>query len=507
IEGKADGTIEYAMDGAAGSDFRYNRIGLCVLHPIRGGAWQEYQAITPQGVMYGRLPELIAPQRMENGFEVPLFPSFSSLTILLEDGSSLTSDFEGDLFEMEDQRNWTDGSFKTYSTPLSLGYPCLARAGQIFRQKVTLTARIPEQERKKRKTEVQQAAVLTLGKEMSQRLPKLGFGLPARYEPWGAREVEYLSRLRHDHLKLELHLQEPDWPEILNRAAAAAKELGCLLELALFLEDHPQAVLEQLRVQVTGLPVARVIVFAEMEAAVKVTSPVWIELARQYLEDALPGIPFFGGTNGNFAQLNRQPPDVTRMDGAAYPLNPQVHAGDERSMIEALEAQRDTLLTARSCCGDRPISISSVTLKPPFNQSATEKGEAKGIHRLPDSVDRRQVSLFASAWTVGSLQSLASGGAESITYYETSGWRGLFEPEHGSPIHEQFPSYPGMIFPLYHLFAFLGEARGARLLYSKSDHPLCLGGLALQRGERVWILLANYLPKAQEVWIRQIPQG
>jgi len=24
---------------------------------------------------------------------------------------------------MEDQRNWTDASFKTYSTPLALGFP------------------------------------------------------------------------------------------------------------------------------------------------------------------------------------------------------------------------------------------------------------------------------------------------------------------------------------------------------------------------------------------------
>ena len=31
--------------------------------------------------------------------------------------------FNGETFEMEDQRNWTDASFKTYCTPLSLPYP------------------------------------------------------------------------------------------------------------------------------------------------------------------------------------------------------------------------------------------------------------------------------------------------------------------------------------------------------------------------------------------------
>ena len=36
---------------------------------------------------------------------------------------------EGDIFEMEDQRNWTDASFKTFSTPLRIPYPVGDRQG------------------------------------------------------------------------------------------------------------------------------------------------------------------------------------------------------------------------------------------------------------------------------------------------------------------------------------------------------------------------------------------
>ena len=38
-------------------------------------------------------------------------------------GGEVTISFTGDLFEMEDQRNWTDASYKTYSTPLRIPYP------------------------------------------------------------------------------------------------------------------------------------------------------------------------------------------------------------------------------------------------------------------------------------------------------------------------------------------------------------------------------------------------
>ena len=45
---------------------------------------------------------------------------------------------EGDVFEMEDQRNWSDGSYKTYCRPLDLPYPYPLKAGQEIRQSITI---------------------------------------------------------------------------------------------------------------------------------------------------------------------------------------------------------------------------------------------------------------------------------------------------------------------------------------------------------------------------------
>ena len=43
---------------------------------------------------------------------------------------------EGDTFEMEDHRNWTDASFKTYVRPLALPWPYTPPAGQAVSQSV-----------------------------------------------------------------------------------------------------------------------------------------------------------------------------------------------------------------------------------------------------------------------------------------------------------------------------------------------------------------------------------
>src|SRR5712692_8757753 len=46
IAGSAEGTITYTMEGAAGSEFRYNRIGFCVLHPPDNFAGHPYRGQT-----------------------------------------------------------------------------------------------------------------------------------------------------------------------------------------------------------------------------------------------------------------------------------------------------------------------------------------------------------------------------------------------------------------------------------------------------------------------------
>ena len=515
IKGRPDGTIEYSMEGLAESDFRYCRIGFCVLHPIQGIAGSPYRVVTPSGVMSGDLVPWIEPQRIENGYEIPITPSCSSLTVAMPDGIGITTDFEGDLFEMEDQRNWTDGSYKTYCTPLSLGYPHQAKAGQVFRQGVTVRmdsqslSRPPSSHANEVRThsEVNDLIRLNIPQGSPHLLPRIGFGLPGQAQIPDPRTIQLLSRLQPDHLKVELHLQEAIWPSLLAQAIALAGRIGSSLELAVFVSDHPEMEIDALKTFAHGAPVSRMIVFHEAEAANGTTSARWLKLMRETNPTRSPQIALFGGTNGNFAELNRQPPDISAMDGVSYPINPQVHMPDERSLIEALEAQGDTVLTARRYCGELPICVSSVTLKPPFNQAATEAEALPDPDQLPANVDPRQMSLFAAAWTVGSLRSLASGGVDSITYFETTGWGGLIESASGSPLPAKFRSFPGMIFPVYWVFAFLAGFRGGKLTPFISTHPLRVTGFLLSKGGRFQVVISNLQPGLQEIHLDGLPQG
>ena len=134
-------------------------------------------------------------------------------------------------------------------------------------------------------------------------------------------------------------------------------------------------------------------------------------------------IPVGGGTNIYFNELNRNRPDPERLDVIAYSVNPQIHAFDELSLVESLEAQGETARSARAFSPSTPVVVTPVTLRPRFNAVAVieETTEQGG---LPRQVDPRQMSLFGAAWTVGSVKSLAEAGAAAMTYFETTGWRG-----------------------------------------------------------------------------------
>jgi hypothetical protein len=141
IDGRPDGTISYRMRGRALTDLPYAKIGICVHHPVAGYAGQAYLGITPDGPAAGQLPDAIGPQiHLDDGTDLPLFEPVKDLTISHASGGQVRFCFSGDLWEMEDQRNWTDASYKSASTPASLGYHHEASAGQVFDQSVEIRA-------------------------------------------------------------------------------------------------------------------------------------------------------------------------------------------------------------------------------------------------------------------------------------------------------------------------------------------------------------------------------
>ena len=479
INGSADGKIEYTFDGQALSDFKRNRIGFCVLHGEKaaGRPWQ-LELTTGEKVM-GSFPEFIAPHQPAKDLKAVSHEFAKDRWARME--------FEGDVFEMEDQRNWTDASFKTYCTPLAIPYPVQIAKGDRVQQKITISLEgdIPKQTAK-----AENAAVVTLkvGGDVAA-LPGIGVQLSSQLDDLNAEELNRLKALHLDHLRVELVPLDNHFSSRLRVAADQAKKLDLKLVAGLHLGNTAGAELKLLTSECESTKpsiAAWLIIAADLQT---------FENARETLKPLFPDALFGVGQDTNFTELNRSRPDLKSVDVVSFGLNPQVHAFDNASMIETLPIQGDTVRSSRQFLGKVPLFISPLTLRVQAVNQEPLPGE------LPSNVDPRQSSLFAAGWTLGSIDYLAEAGVSRITYFETVGYKGIMAPSRPFAAQDKFPSRLGAVYPIYHVLNMVGEFAGGRVQQIASTDPASIVGLALKDANRRRLLIANLSDRPQKIAI------
>jgi hypothetical protein len=488
IQGGTDGRITCSMDGAAGSTFRRNRIGFCVLHPAEACAGRPCIIETVDGDRASSVfPSLVAPHQP--------FRNVRAILHEVTPGVEVEVRMEGETFETEDQRNWSDASFKTYGTPLHLPYPVEVVEGARLAQSVTLrlfgvtsepvreaAATVPGAlPRKRNSTE---PVIVRVGRTGGFARPALGLG-GAGLGPLGAADAERLRSVRLDHVRADLRLGAPGWEAGLERAVTDARALDAPLELALFLPDDPRAVLRDLAGRAAALRprVACWLLFASDGT----TADGFAALGRAALGESCPAALFGGGTDRHFAELNRRRPSRRGLDRLVFALLPQVHAFDEATMVENLASLRPMADTARGLAGGVPLGISPVTLRvrvDPRPASSRDPGEP------PLTDDPRQATPFAAAWTLGFLAAAAEAGFETLTFFELVGARGVTDS--------------GAAFPVLHALADVTALPGAVVLPARSRRPERVQVLALRSGAHARLFLANVTAEPHPVRVEGV---
>jgi hypothetical protein len=478
IEGKSDSSVIFRMDGEALETFEKSRIGFCILHPLQSCAGK---------------PCLIT--HSDGNSETISFPVFISPDQIFTDiksmkwnahGSDCTLDFSGDLFETEDQRNWTDASYKTYCTPLSLPCPATVKKGEKITQRVEfrrpgrVTREVPDN----------RELNLTINPQILFDMPRIGTGRSTRLTPLTKNETEILKNLNFDHYRTDLYLFTPDWTEHADKAALEAKALNYSLELALFFDEHMHSQLEDfigwLRKRTPLISV--ISLFHKTEAA---TTDLLLNTAGPGLKKILQNVRIAYGTNANFAQLNRKVPKSPYADLLCYSVHPQEHASDNITMVENLEGQGCTVESAKQFAGDMEIWVSPVNLQRRFNANIENYETPAPGETFPPQADSRIMSLFGAGWLTGSFKFLAEAGVSGITFFETAGERGIMQGDYDPRWPNDFRSVKGMFFPVYHVLYYLLRNKGLKIAQGRTSHPLKADCLFLTDGTNVKCLVVN----------------
>ncbi len=290
-----EGELRYELAATPQVDFETCRTGFCVLHNPDEVHAEQVVVTHPDGTQtHGRFPTLISPHE-----------PFFDIQKLEHDvaGHVVSFEFEHEVFEMEDQRNWSDYSFKTYGRPARLPRPYLLPAGVPVHQAVTI--RLVKNSRDQR--------------------------------TYNSRSRTTLDSRVIDGTDLDGAIT------LWSNADDSTDQFSSALSAVIAHDPCPL-------VWLLGDPTSRLEVLAAKGVVVAgVVIPDYQRLESKLAEfrQILPKASFIAGSSGNFTELNRNRP-TQAWDGVAFCASPNVHQSHEEAINRTNETWQFQVETARS---------------------------------------------------------------------------------------------------------------------------------------------------------------
>ncbi len=500
IEGKPDGSLEFSATATPKTDFLTARTGFVVLHPLKGVAGEPVEVEHVDGkVEKSRFPPLVNP--------VQPFLLIRSLTHEVLPGLRATVRMEGDAWEMEDHRNWTDASFKTYVRPLALPWPYTLKAGEQVRQSVTLELRgaapKPGKSAKTKGVEVK------LGAATRQAMPAIGLGVPAEEIDHAIARLDLLKLAAPKLLICHFDPRQRHGKKELYGYRVLCEQTGADCELEVVVESLDKFKEELTRlagmVREAGLKLSAVAVCpvgdlkSVLPGGPRPPAPP-LDALYKAAREAFPDTKLGGGMFSFFTELNRKRPPAQLLDFVHNTTCPIVHAADDRSVMETHEALPYQVATARSFIGNTPYRIgpSAVGCRDnPHGKTFTPNPNNERICLV--KVDPRQRGLFGAAWTLGYIASFAPTGVETVCMGAPSGPLGVMyrKADYRQPYYDQLPGSP--VYPAFHVVAGLTRAAGAKLVSAASSDEATVRCLAYKVKGATLLWLANLTAQEQAV--------
>jgi hypothetical protein len=475
IDGHADGRLRFAASAATTHGFTTNRAGCVVLHGLDGVIGRPLTVThVSGGVTRTTFPPLVQPHQPAT--------DIAALCHDPADGLRVTVTFTGDTFEMEDQRNWTDASFKTYSRPLALGFPYRLEPGATVTQAVAVRI---DGAAPAAATAAGPVAV-AVGAPTGGVMPDMGLFLDgaeaAGVTPALAKAV---AACRPTCLIARVDGRAAEATARAAACATAAARIGCPLGLEWLIDgDRPDAELAPLGDWLAAWPgrLRDLAIFPARGAAAVLAA------ARR----RFPGVTLGGGAATGFTELNRDRPP-RGLDFVCHATQAIVHAADDGSVMETLSALASVAASVRAMAGEVPYRIgpASIGMVPFASAPPTVPNPAN--RRLPLARDDpRQRGRFAAAFALGYAAAAAELGVATLTLAAPSGPFGLFHAAQPWPT----PGYTndGEAYPIAAAFAGLAALAGCRLRAVRHAAAGRLAALAADAPEGTVLWLGNLTP-------------
>jgi hypothetical protein len=476
IEGEASGRLTFEATATPDVSLMTNRCGFVLLHPasVAGqrllvehtdGVWEETT-----------FPLRISPSQ-------PVF-DIRALTYAASEQVAVTCRLEADLphdpcgkFEMEDQRNWSDASYKTYVASLLDVWPYELPAGRPSIQRVALSSSGAE-----KPSAANAESPVQIDRPGDLRMPEIGIGIPPGVCRATAREIETLRAAGATWWIAEVDLRDPGAAEDLAAIAHIRAGLPIRVQVDAIVPDGlaPQNAATDLATacRKAGLRSEAIRILPASYLKSFQPTDIWPDVAPDDFavaaRSAFPGASIGGGMFTYFTELNRKRQSPHGIDFIGHATCPIVHAADDDSVMQTLEALPHIIASVYDIWPSLPYRLGPSTISMRRNPYGDAPVSNPQYERLAMAVaDPREGARFGAAWTAAYAAVASLGGVDVLALGASHGLSGPFA-------HARDGIIPPQPSPSWDFISTLAKASGAPIA-KLTSLPQGVFGLAWSR--------------------------
>ncbi|MEQ9490505.1 MAG: hypothetical protein RIM72_16085 [Alphaproteobacteria bacterium] len=491
------GQLDLVASFIADSDFYCNLVGPVIILGSKECAGQEANVSSRNGTPKSlRFPETVVSR--------PFFRDVSSFEFTDANGHHVAFEFQGALFELEDQRAYADDSFKAYSRSIDLPWPYTIEAGKKFEQRVRARVSSPSQNMYtvKPATKVERISLTAnfriplpilsiMQTNLSDALNLVNQGLVPRrahllglYDPDNGCQSDILELYRRltEGIEGTFHL------EFILPCLDIEEEFSALAHALEKARLKPKTIRVFPAVDIRG----------NCSTGLNRKPPEqWriLSIAREFFEH----IPIGSGTCGPLWSLLSDPPEAA-WDFISFSHCAITHSSDDLTTVRSVNALTDCFMAAKKLRQNTPICVGPSGIAMRFNTLGKTTYDFNSNYRqIKSPIDPRSRGLFGLSWLVAYVAAIIKSGISSFCPASICGANGFLFVRQSHP-QPRFDNDPLAVkFPAYHLVSCLIKSSGNAVAYIQLDNQPGSAAFAFFEDQHLIHWITNTTSREKEV--------
>ncbi|MDC3075196.1 hypothetical protein OA258_02030 [Pelagibacteraceae bacterium] len=467
----SENSITLSSEGEFLTEFWTNRIGFNLLIPLQNHVGSNIIVSKETGVKEEKkFPVFITPDQ-------PIL-KFKKLAYTLGDSLLVNINFEGILFEMEDQRNWGDASYKIYSGSLLDPFPYLEKEGSNFSQ----TVKIDLVNKKQRSFPSKN--IVNIDNSISYKFPKIGIKIDSPILPDdnlinNFDYYYYLIDFTKDFTNVTLRSQNKVFlVALVDHINDPAKELTKIYNFITENTINLDKILICPKIYLNSFQPA-----GEWPKAPELNE--YYKIAKKMFSHS----QIVTGMVTNFTELNRKRPKVF-YDLVSFSFTPIVHDSSDFGVLNTPETIPYIFKTLKKFSNSCDVHIGPISIGMHFNPYGESLVNNKKKIRLEmaDS-DPRHDELFSLTWTLAIFIQSINKESKYFTFNSIYGHHGILNKDNTKR-------------PLYHLNNFLISLSNSEIFKFNPINEVY--GLKIVLNDKKYYLFVNSSKQKKEINISEL---